>query len=40
MREERAKSETGRRLMAANFLPTLFGIVAPLAGAAWLVFLH
>jgi hypothetical protein len=31
---------TGAPAMARHFLPTLFGIIAPLAGSAWLVFLH
>jgi hypothetical protein len=34
------KLNTGAHAMARHFLPTLLGIIAPLAGSAWLVFLH
>jgi hypothetical protein len=39
-RDEETRAHRTRRVVMANMLAFIFGIIAPVAGVSWLVFLH
>ena len=38
--DEETRADRTRRVIMANTLAFIFGIIAPVAGVSWLVFLH
>jgi hypothetical protein len=38
--DEETRADRIRRVVMANTLAFIFGIIAPVAGVSWLVFLH